>query len=62
MGQAERVPEQRPQWGETQDRMLVTRARAGDAAAMDRIIERYRGFVRLKASSYFLAGLYYEIF
>jgi RNA polymerase sporulation-specific sigma factor len=43
-------------WVETNDRMLVERARRGDTVAMDRIIERYRGFVRLKASSYFLAG------
>lgn len=41
---------------ETRDRALVSRARAGDSAAMTQIIERYRGFVRLKASSYFLAG------
>jgi RNA polymerase sporulation-specific sigma factor len=34
----------------------VERARAGDNAAMDRIVERYRSFVRLKASSYFLVG------
>jgi RNA polymerase sporulation-specific sigma factor len=38
------------------DRLLVGRARQGEAGAMDRIIDRYRGFVRLKASSYFLAG------
>jgi RNA polymerase sporulation-specific sigma factor len=58
MGQAEQIQEQRQfhQPGEMQDRMLVMKARAGDAAAMDRIIEKYRGFVRLKASSYFLAG------
>lgn len=42
--------------GEIEDRALVWRAREGDGAAMDRIVERYRGFVRLKASSYFLAG------
>jgi RNA polymerase sporulation-specific sigma factor len=41
---------------EVQDRALVFRARDGDSAAMNKIIERYRGFVRLKASSYFLAG------
>ena len=41
---------------ETRDRALVNRARAGDSAAMTQIIERYRGFVRLKASSYFLPG------
>lgn len=45
-----------PNPGEIEDRALIARARAGDAAAMDRIVERYRGFVRLKASSYFLAG------
>lgn len=38
------------------DEGLVRRARAGDGQAMDQIISRYRGFVRLKASSYFLAG------
>jgi RNA polymerase sporulation-specific sigma factor len=35
---------------------LVLRARNGDSAAMDALIRRYTGFVRLKASSYFLAG------
>jgi RNA polymerase sporulation-specific sigma factor len=38
------------------DEGLVRRSRAGDPHAMDQIIERYRGFVRLKASAYFLAG------
>ncbi len=32
------------------------RARNGDEAALDALIRRYTGFVRLKASSYFLAG------
>jgi RNA polymerase sporulation-specific sigma factor len=32
------------------------RARNGDGKAMDELIRRYHGFVRLKASSYFLAG------
>ncbi|MGD9697401.1 MAG: RNA polymerase sporulation sigma factor SigH [Thermoleophilia bacterium] len=41
---------------EIQDRALITRARAGDSAAMDQLIDRYRGFVRMKASAYFLAG------
>ncbi len=41
---------------ENHDRALVRRAREGDRVAMDKIIDRYRGFVRLKASSYFLAG------
>ncbi len=43
-------------WVEPRDQMLVNRARDGDGVAMDEIIDRYRGFVRLKASSYFLAG------
>jgi len=34
----------------------VLKARNGDSAAMDVLIRRYNGFVRLKASSYFLAG------
>jgi RNA polymerase sporulation-specific sigma factor len=43
-------------WIEVQDRALIERARGGDQAAMARLIDRYRGFVRMKASSYFLAG------
>ena len=35
---------------------LVIRSRNGDGAALDLLIRRYTGFVRLKASSYFLAG------
>ena len=35
---------------------LVLKARNGDSAALDVLIRRYTGFVRLKASSYFLAG------
>jgi RNA polymerase sporulation-specific sigma factor len=34
----------------------VIRARNGDSGAMDALLRRYHGFVRLKASSYFLAG------
>jgi len=41
---------------ELQDLQLVLRARNGDGAALDLLIRRYTGFVRLKASSYFLAG------
>jgi RNA polymerase sporulation-specific sigma factor len=41
---------------ELEDLQLVVRARNGDDAAMDQLIRRYTGFVRLKASSYFLAG------
>jgi RNA polymerase sporulation-specific sigma factor len=35
---------------------LVLRARNGDEGALDQLMRRYTGFVRLKASSYFLAG------
>ena len=41
---------------ELEDLQLVIRARNGDEKAMDYLIRRYTGFVRLKASSYFLAG------
>ena len=41
---------------ELEDLQLVIRARNGDGGAMDTLIRRYTGFVRLKASSYFLAG------
>jgi RNA polymerase sporulation-specific sigma factor len=41
---------------ELEDLQLVIRARNGDPKSMDTLIRRYTGFVRLKASSYFLAG------
>src|SRR6266581_240705 len=41
---------------ELEDLQLVMRARNGDDGALDQLIRRYTGFVRLKASSYFLAG------
>jgi len=41
---------------ELEDLQLVLRARNGDGSALDILIRRYTGFVRLKASSYFLAG------
>jgi RNA polymerase sporulation-specific sigma factor len=41
---------------EQEDVRLVIRARNGDDAALDALIRRYTGFVRLKASSYFIAG------
>jgi RNA polymerase sporulation-specific sigma factor len=41
---------------ELEDLQLVLKARNGDQAALDNIMRRYTGFVRLKASSYFLAG------
>jgi RNA polymerase sporulation-specific sigma factor len=41
---------------ELEDLQLVLRARNGDETALDALIRRYTAFVRLKASSYFLAG------
>ena len=41
---------------ELADLQLVMRARNGDGQALDALMRRYAGFVRLKASSYFLAG------
>ncbi|MHB8470705.1 MAG: RNA polymerase sporulation sigma factor SigH [Gaiellaceae bacterium] len=41
---------------ELEDLQLVLRASNGDGSALDALIKRYHGFVRLKASSYFLAG------
>ena len=41
---------------EVEDLRLVLKARNGDSGAMDALLRRYTGFVRLKASSYFIAG------
>jgi RNA polymerase sigma-H factor len=41
---------------ELEDLQLVLKAANGSTAAMDQLIRRYTSFVRLKASSYFLAG------
>ncbi len=41
---------------ELEDLQLVMRARNGDTRARDLLVERYWGFVRMKASSYFIAG------
>jgi RNA polymerase sporulation-specific sigma factor len=48
-----RRPEAQP---ELDDHYLVALAKRGSADAYDRIVRRYRGFVRLKSSSYFLLG------
>ena len=52
------VPAYSPQKAqrELEDLQLVMKARNGSDAALDTLIRRYNGFVRLKASSYFLAG------
>ena len=47
------IPEARV---ELDDHYLVALAKDGHANAYERIVKRYRGFVRLKASSYFLLG------
>ena len=41
---------------ELEDLQLVIRARNGDDRARDLLVHRYTGFVRMKASSYFIAG------
>src|SRR5439155_1708797 len=41
---------------ELEDLQLVVRARNGDEGARDALIRRYTSFVRMKASSYCLAG------
>ena len=41
---------------EVEDLHLVLKARNGDRGAEAEMIRRYHGFVRLKASSYFIAG------
>src|SRR5919204_6164138 len=41
---------------ELEDDYLVALAKRGNAHAYDRIVRRYRGFVRLKASAYFMLG------
>src|SRR5712692_9986416 len=41
---------------ELEDLQLVLKARNGDELARDALIRRYTSFVRMKASSYFLAG------
>jgi RNA polymerase sporulation-specific sigma factor len=41
---------------QVEDGYLIALAKQGNAAAYDALVRRYYGFVRLKASSYFLAG------
>jgi RNA polymerase sporulation-specific sigma factor len=53
---AQRAQTPQKQQRELEDLQLVLKARNGGSAAMDALIRRYTGFVRLKASSYFLAG------
>ena len=41
---------------QVEDGYLIALAKQGDATSYERLVRRYYGFVRLKASSYFLAG------
>ncbi len=41
---------------QVEDGYLIALAKSGSPDAYDRLVRRYYGFVRLKASSYFLAG------
>ena len=41
---------------EPDDQSLVAQSKLGKTEATDKLIRRYQGFVRLKASSYFLVG------
>jgi RNA polymerase sporulation-specific sigma factor len=46
-----------PNWtADAVDDQLVERVFTGDHTALDELLERYRGFVRSKARSYFLVG------
>jgi RNA polymerase sporulation-specific sigma factor len=51
---AQRTPQKAQR--ELEDLQLVLKARNGSQQALDALMRRYAGFVRLKASSYFLAG------
>ena len=51
-----RFAQQTQSQAQLDDLYLVALAKQGSGDAMDRVVRRYYGFVRLKASSYFLAG------
>ena len=53
MAQVSRQSYSQPQ---VEDGFLIALAKSGDPTAYTRLLSRYKGFVRLKASSYFLAG------
>ena len=48
-----RKPKARPK---VDDQFLIALAKQGDDQAVEQLVRRYHSFVRLKASSYFLAG------
>jgi len=51
-----RISQQSRSQLQVDDGYLIALAKQGSAEAYDQIVRRYHGFVRLKASSYFLAG------
>jgi RNA polymerase sigma-H factor len=51
-----RISPQTQAQAQLDDGYLIALAKTGQRDAYDRIVRRYYGFVRLKASSYFLAG------
>ena len=51
-----RISQQTKAQLQVDDGYLIALAKQGSAEAYDQIVRRYHGFVRLKASSYFLAG------
>jgi RNA polymerase sporulation-specific sigma factor len=53
VAQLKTSPKARPQ---VEDGFLIARAKRGDEASTTRLIQRYQGFVRMKASSFFLSG------
>jgi RNA polymerase sporulation-specific sigma factor len=53
VAQVSRQAHSQPQ---VEDGFLIALAKSGDPTAYQRLMVRYKGFVRLKASSYFLAG------
>ena len=53
MAQVSRQSHSQPQ---VDDGFLIALAKTGDPTAYQRLMTRYKGFVRLKANSYFLAG------
>ncbi len=53
---AQAVPARSQAQAELEDNYLIALAKQGRPDAYDRIVKRYHGFVRLKASSYFLIG------
>jgi RNA polymerase sigma-H factor len=55
-GPAPPVRHGRAQVQEPEDEYLVALAKRGTPEAVDHMVRRYHGFVRLKASSYFLIG------